>query len=120
MNKRFKTRDELRETGWTFEKNIDGNFVFVHPNSMYTIGVDMLKSLTGLSEEACKTDYGYDYDDNMFIVHEDTPINKEHENILKKILTETEYRIYLKAVVIENVMYENYETAKVALDELLA
>lgn len=120
--KRFKTRDELRETGWTFDKNIDGNFVFVHPNSIYTIDVDMLKLLSGLPEDECKTNNvyrGYEYDDNMFI-EEKEPEKTIKENILKKVLSEKEYRTYLKSAVIEEVYNENYEEARRKLDELCA
>lgn len=120
MVKRFKTRDELRETGWTFEKRTDGNFVFTHPNSLFNISVDMLKLLNGLTEDECKTDSvyrGYEYDDNMFI--EEKEIEKPtNENILKKVLSEKDYRTYLKSVVIENVYNENYEEARIKLDEL--
>lgn len=117
--KRFKTRDELRETGWTFDKNIDGNFVFVHPNSIYTIDVDMLKTLSGLPEETCRNEHSYEYDENMFIVHEKQPMRKQSD-ILAKILTEEEYRAYLKATIIDKVYNENYEEARIKLDELCA
>lgn len=116
--KRFKTRDELRETGWTFEKNTDGNFIFVHPNSIFTISVDMLKELSGLPEETCKSDYGYEYDENMFITPEETPMVRQSE-ILAKILTAEDYRTYLKAIAIEDVYNEDFLHAREILDELL-
>ncbi len=116
--RRFKTREELRQTGWTFEKDITGEYVFTHENSTTCISTNMLKNVHNLPEEVCRTDFAqYVYTDEMFteII---TPMTLK-ESFLKNVLSPDDYRKYLQTKLLEEVYNENYIGAKELIDELL-
>lgn len=119
MVKRFLTRNQLRElnSGWSL--NVENKeYVFLNRERSHVITIQMLKDLQNKTDVECYAEYPqYTYTDDMFIEEEGNIYN---ENILKKVLTETEYRTYLKGVIIENVYNENYEEARNKLDELCA
>jgi hypothetical protein len=118
--RRFKTREELRQTGWTFQKSITGEYLFEHLKSTANISPEMLKNVHGLSEEVCRADFAqYQYDDEMFTEIEEVKPIVTKDTMLKSILTQEEYRIFLKAKTLEEVYNENYEGAKAIIDELL-
>ena len=119
--RRFKNREELRQSGWCFEKDKDNEYVFQHPYVSPYISLDMLKKVHNLSEESCLADFPmYEYAEQMFIeLEEQTKTMTAQTPFLKTILTQKEYRIFLKAKTLEQIVCENYEEAKISLNELL-
>ena len=111
--KRFITRNELRDEkyGWSLTKE-DTSFIYKHEQTQAKITIDMLKSLQGKSAEDCLVEFPqYTYTDEMFIA-------MNEESVLKKIMTNDEYRNYLKGVVIEETYNNNFQKALEKLNEL--
>lgn len=118
--RRFKTREELRQTGWSFEKHVTGEYLFHHENSIAYISPTMLKNVNNLPEEVCHADFAqYQYSDEMFTEIKELKPVVIKDAMLKSILTQEEYRIFLKAKTLEEVYKENYIGAKEIIDELL-
>jgi hypothetical protein len=117
--RRFKTREELRQTGWSFQQDNNKEYFFQHPKVSPIISLEMLKNLHGLDEDTCFDEFAqYEYDDEMFTeLQENTMIEKAP--MLKNILGKEEYCKFLKAKALEQLLNEDYAEVKKIIDELL-
>jgi len=117
--RRFKNREELRQTGWSFQQDMNKEYFFQHPKVSPIISLPMLKELHGLDEDTCLVDFAqYEYDDEMFTEIQEKPMI-EKSPTLKNILGKEEYHKFLKAKALEQLLNEDYTEVKNIIDELL-